>query len=69
MRTAIHDSRGAKLTQRNTVKRVPEVCRVFCAITSPAQVIVAESEQGRGILGVIDGEKIKGIETDFGKAV
>src|SRR5512136_3119695 len=48
----------------NTVKLVPEVCRVFCATANPTQVIVAESEQGRGILGVIDGEKTKGIETD-----
>jgi len=48
----------------NTVKMVPEVCRVFCATANPAQVIVAESEQGRGILGVIDGDKTKGVETD-----
>jgi len=48
----------------NTVKMVPEVCRVFCATANPTQVIVAESEQGRGILGVIDGDKTKGVETD-----
>ena len=48
----------------NTVKMVPEVCRVFCATANPTQVIVAESEQGRGILGVIDGDKTKGIETE-----
>ncbi len=48
----------------NTVKMVPEVCRVFCATSNPTQVIVAESEQGRGILGVIDGDKTKGVETD-----
>jgi hypothetical protein len=48
----------------NTIKNVPEVCGIFCATGNPVQVIVAESEQGRGILGVIDGEKSKGIETD-----
>ena len=46
------------------VKMVPEVCRVFCATANPTQVIVAESDQGRGILGVIDGDKTKGIETE-----
>jgi len=48
----------------NVVKMVPEVCRVFCATANPTQVIVAESDQGCGILGVIDGEKPKGIETE-----
>jgi adenosine/AMP kinase len=48
----------------NVVKMVPEVCRVFCATANPTQVIVAESEQGRGILGVIDGELTKGLETE-----
>jgi adenosine/AMP kinase len=48
----------------NVVKMVPEVCRIFCATGNPTQVIIAESEQGRGILGVIDGERTKGIETD-----
>lgn len=46
----------------NAVKMVPEVCRIFCATANPVEVIVAESEQGRGILGVIDGFKSKGIE-------
>ena len=48
----------------NIVKMTPEVCRIFCATGNPVQVIVAESEQGRGILGVIDGERPKGIETE-----
>ena len=48
----------------NAVKMAPEVCRIFCATANPTQVIVAESEQGRGILGVIDGERTKGIETE-----
>ncbi len=46
------------------VKRVPEVCRIFCATANPAEVIVAETGQGRGILGVIDGVKTKGVETE-----
>ncbi len=48
----------------NAIKMVPEVCHIFCATANPVEVIIAESEQGRGILGVIDGVKSKGIETD-----
>jgi adenosine/AMP kinase len=48
----------------NAVKAVPEVCSVFCATANAAEVIVAETERGRGILGVVDGEKPKGIEKD-----
>jgi hypothetical protein len=47
----------------NAVKMVPEVCRVFCATANPVEVILAETEQGRGILGVVDGVKTKGLET------
>ncbi len=46
----------------NAVKMVPEVARIFCATANPTQVIVAETEQGRGILGVIDGMLTQGIE-------
>lgn len=46
----------------NSVKNVPEVCRVFCATANPVEVIVAETDLGRGILGVIDGFAAKGIE-------
>jgi adenosine/AMP kinase len=46
----------------NAVKAVPEVCRIFCATANPAQVVVAETEQGRAILGVVDGVRTKGIE-------
>lgn len=52
----------------NAVKAIPEVCGIFCATANAVEVIVAESKQGRGILGVIDGEKPKGIEDDEGKA-
>jgi hypothetical protein len=48
----------------NTVKMVPEVCRIFCATANPVEVILAETEQGRGILGVVDGIKSKGVETN-----
>jgi adenosine/AMP kinase len=48
----------------NAVKNVPEVCRIFCATANPVEVIIAESEQGRGILGVIDGFKSRGVETE-----
>jgi hypothetical protein len=47
-----------------TVRRVPEVCRIYCATANPLQVIVAESDQGRGIVGVIDGQPPLGIEDD-----
>ena len=50
----------------NQVKVVPEVCTIFAATANPLQVIVAETEQGRGILGVIDGSKPKGIEDEEG---
>jgi len=46
------------------VKHVPEVCSVFAATANPLEVVVAETAQGRGILGVIDGSKSKGIEAD-----
>jgi adenosine/AMP kinase len=46
----------------NAVKAVPEVCRIFCATANPVEVVVAETEQGRGILGVIDGLRTKGVE-------
>lgn len=45
-----------------TLQRVPEVCRIFCATANPTEVVVAETEQGRGILGVIDGMKSQGLE-------
>lgn len=50
------------------IKEVPEVCTIFCATANPVEVIVAETEQGRGILGVVDGASPKGVEDDAGKA-
>jgi len=48
----------------HAIKRVPEVCRIFCATANPVQVLIAESKQGRGIMGVIDGVSTLGIETE-----
>lgn len=55
---------GFPINFLNAVKSVPEVCRIFCATANPLQVIVAQSEQGRGIMGVIDGNSPKGIEVE-----
>jgi adenosine/AMP kinase len=46
----------------NAIKAVPEVCRIFCATANPAEVVVAETGQGRAILGVVDGVRTKGVE-------
>lgn len=46
----------------NAVKGVQEVCRIFCATANPVEVVVAESAEGRGVLGVIDGMRPRGIE-------
>ncbi len=46
----------------NSIKQVPEVCRVFCATANPTEVVIAVTEQGRGIMGVIDGQTPLGIE-------
>jgi adenosine/AMP kinase len=48
----------------NAIKQVPEVCRIFCATANPVEVVIAETGQGRGILGVIDGLRAKGIEKE-----
>jgi uncharacterized protein len=48
----------------NAIKLVPEVCRIYCATANPVEVLIAETEQGRGIVGVVDGEPPLGIETD-----
>jgi adenosine/AMP kinase len=55
---------GFPINILNTLKNVPEVCQIFCATANPVEVVVAESAQGRGILGVIDGVKTRGIESD-----
>jgi len=55
---------GFPVNVLNAIKNLPEVCSIYCATANPVEVIVAETEQGRGILGVIDGMKSKGIETE-----
>src|SRR3990172_7083635 len=50
----------------NTIKMIPEVARIFCATANPTEVLVAETEQGRGILGVVDGFSPKGVEEEAG---
>jgi adenosine/AMP kinase len=47
----------------NAIKNVPEVCTIHCATANPVQVLLVETEQGRGILGIIDGSKPKGVES------
>lgn len=46
----------------SAIRNVPEVCTIFCATANPVEIIVAQSEQGRGVLGVIDGSSPKGVE-------
>ncbi|THB74606.1 MAG: hypothetical protein D3926_21700 [Desulfobacteraceae bacterium] len=48
----------------NTIQNVPEVARIHCATANPVQAIIAETDQGRGVLGVVDGFASKGIETE-----
>ena len=58
---------GFPINVLGRVKNVDEVCRIFCATANPLEVIVAETNQGRGVLGVVDGETPVGIETDADK--
>lgn len=51
----------------NAVKMCPEVCRIFCATANPLEVVVAETSQGRGVMGVIDGASPKGVEQESDK--
>jgi adenosine/AMP kinase len=55
---------GFPINILNMVKNTPEVCRVFCATANPTEVIVAETDQGRAVLGVVDGFRTKGMETE-----
>jgi hypothetical protein len=55
---------GFPINVLNAVKAVPEVCRIFCATANPLEVVVGVSEQGRAVLGVVDGEPPLGVETN-----
>jgi len=65
----IYMAEGFPINVLGRIKAVDEVCRIFCATANPVQVIVAASDLGRGVLGVIDGQVPLGIETDEDKAV
>ncbi len=56
--------KGFPVNVLNAIKNLPEVCTIYCATANPVDAIVAETERGRGIMGVIDGMKTKGIETE-----
>jgi adenosine/AMP kinase len=55
---------GFPVNVLNQLKQVPEVCRIYCATANPVEVIVVQTERGRGIAGVVDGESPRGVETD-----
>ncbi|HHY95317.1 MAG TPA: hypothetical protein GX513_09950 [Firmicutes bacterium] len=55
---------GFPINVLNAIKQVPEVCRIFCATANPVQVLIAITEQGRGVAGVIDGQAAKGVESE-----
>ncbi len=55
---------GYPINVLGRIKDVPEVCSIFCATANPVEVVVAQSEQGRGVLGVIDGSAPSGVETE-----
>ena len=59
---------GFPVNVLNQIKQVPEVCRIYCATANPTEVIIAETEQGRGILGVVDGSSPRGVEDEAGIA-
>ena len=48
----------------NAIKNVSEVCSIYCATANPVEVVIAQTRQGRGVLGVIDGAKPKGVESE-----
>ncbi len=48
----------------NAIKMVPEVCHIFCATANPTQVVIVETDQGRGIMGVVDGFPPQGVEAE-----
>ncbi len=55
---------GFPINILNTIKAVPEVCRIHCATSNPVDVVIAENGEGRAVLGVVDGARPKGVETE-----
>src|SRR5207249_4021504 len=68
VRVLIPEGANIILGQTHFIKMCPEVCRIFCATANALEVVVAETDQGRGIMGVIDGSSPKGLEKDSDKA-
>ncbi|MEG1602083.1 MAG: adenosine-specific kinase [Cloacibacillus sp.] len=60
--------KGYPINVLNRIKSVQEVCSIFAATANPLQLVIAESEQGRGVMGVIDGGATKGVEDEKGQA-
>ncbi len=60
---------GFPINVLNQIKNCPEVCRIFCATANALEVIVIDREQGRGVVGVVDGESPAGVETEDDQAV
>jgi adenosine/AMP kinase len=58
---------GFPINVLGRIREIPEVCSIFCATANPLEVILAETEQGRGVLGVIDGSPPKGVEDEAAK--
>lgn len=58
---------GYPINVLSRIREIPEICAIFCATANPLEVIVAETEQGRGVLGVIDGSSPKGVECESDK--
>ena len=61
---AVFLRQGFPINVLNAIKSVPEVCRIYCATANPVEVVVAETDQGRGVLGVVDGAPPLGVEKD-----
>ncbi|MEX2422119.1 MAG: adenosine-specific kinase [Actinomycetota bacterium] len=59
---------GFPISVLNAVKAVPEVCRIYCATANPLEIVVGQTEQGRGVLGVIDGSSPLAVETEQDEA-
>ena len=57
---------GYPINVLGRIREIPEVCSIFCATANPVEMIVAETEQGRGVLGVVDGSPPKGVEDAAG---
>ena len=62
--TVVFLREGFPVNVLNAIKQVPEVCRIYCATSNPVEVVLARTAQGRGILGVVDGQSPLGVEQE-----